>query len=476
MPRNLKPCPNTSLKCSRHHPACYKYQPVSNKTRPANYTQTIANDSHFGAIGFFMFCFARYSRFFLHGLLLIGGLQTLNAQAAPEHSLSGFATLGLVSNSNDTLVFRRDVSQDDGSYNGAIEWQTDSLIGAQWQARWNHQWHTKVQLVAKERFNSGLEETVEWAFVGYHPREGLDVRLGRLGADFFTLSDYRQVGYAYPWARPPQDFYGLLSIFHLDGADITQGFSWGETDLSIKGFYGKHDEKFPVGLRSSGHSRLNFDTGGLSFTAERGFWKWRYTYADVKVKNNATETLVSALTTAAPYWPEASKLAELSQTHGRRFSYHSLGAIYDNNHWWLRGEFSHLESDIGLVPQSERAYLSIGKQFDRITLYALGGYSKPRRDLIQVQAPEGLPSPLAEQLAQLALVTRTNLNGVRIDQSSLGAGVRWDFATKMALKLQVEEFHISAKGTNLWLRVDSSQPVQKNQHSTVTSLTWDMLF
>jgi hypothetical protein len=416
-----------------------------------------------------------FSRHSFCGLLL-SGLLAAGTQAAPEHSFSGFATLGLVSSTNDTLVFRRDVSQDDGSYGNSIEWQTDSLAGAQWQTRWSQQWDTKVQLVAKERFNKGLDETVEWAFVGYHPRERLDVRLGRLGADIFTLSDYRQVGYAYPWARPPQDFYGLLSIFHLDGADITQSFTLGDTELSIKGFYGNHDQKFPVGLRSSGHSRLNFDTGGLSLTAERGFWKLRYTYANVKVKNDATGGLVQALERAQPYWPEAATLAGLSETHERDFSYHSLGVIYDNNHWWLRGEFSHLESDVGLVPQSERAYLSLGKQFDDLTLYLLGGYSKPRRALIQVQAPQNLPSPLAEQLAQLALVTRSSLNGVRIDQSSLGAGIRWDFAPKMALKLQIEEFQIDANGTNLWLRVDSSQAVRENQHSRITSLTWDMLF
>ncbi len=427
-----------------------------------------------------MFCFAAFFRSVRSlplGLLLTSGLiAALNTQAAPEHSVSGFATLGLVSNSNDTLVFRRDVSQDDGSYDGTIEWQTDSLVGAQWQTRWNPQWDTKVQLVAKERFNAGLEESVEWAFVGYHPSEGLNLRLGRLGADVFTLSEYRQVGYAYPWARPPQDYYGLLSIFHLDGVDISKRFTWGETDLSIKGFYGNHDQKFPVGLRSSGYSRLDFDISGISLTAEQGFWKWRYTFAGVQVNNNATGTLVNALASVEPYWPDAALLGDLSKTHKRRFSYHSLGFSYDNNQWWLRGELSHLESDIGLVPQSERAYLSIGKQFDRITLYALGGYSKPRRDLIQVQAPEGLPSPLAEQLAQLAMVARTNLNGVRIDQSSLGAGVRWDFAPKMALKFQIEEFQIDANGTNLWLRVDSSQPVPKDQHSTLTSLTWDMLF
>lgn len=398
------------------------------------------------------------------------------SQAKVEHRFSGFATLGVVASSNDELVFRRDVSQDDGSYDGSPEWQTDSLIGTQWQGRWNHQWDATVQLVAKERFNSDPEEFVEWAFIGYRPVEGVDLRIGRMGADIFTLSDYRQVGYAYPWARPPHDFYGLLSIFHLDGIDLAKRFDFNGNSLTLKAFYGNHDQKFPIGLRSSGHSRLDFDAGGISLVAERTRWKLRYTYADIQIKNDATRSLVNALNTVSPYWPQAAELADMTATYDRRFSYHSLGFNYDNNDWWLQGEFSRLQSEVGLVPQSDSSYLSVGRRLDQFTLYALTGRSKPRRELITVSTPANLPSPLAEQIAQLAQVARVSLNGVRINQSSVGVGVRWDFTAKMALKLQVEEFRIDAGGTNLWLRTDSSQAIQSDQRSTVTSLNLDMLF
>lgn len=424
-----------------------------------------------------MFCFVISPRVVASTLLCTAALLVSPlSQAINEHRFSGFATLGLVTSSNDQLVFRRDVSQDDGSYDGSLEWQTDSLVGAQWHGRWSHQLDATVQLVAKERFNSGLEEAVEWAFIGYRPVDGVDLRVGRMGADIFTLSDYRQVGYAYPWARPPHDFYGLLSIFHLDGIDLAKQFEFNGNTLRLKAFYGNHDQKFPVGLRSEGHSRLDFDAGGFSLAAERAHWKLRYTYADIKINNNATRSLVNALNSVSPYWPQATELADMTATYERRFSYHALGLNYDNNDWLLQGEFSRLQSQVGVVPQSDRAYLSLGRRLNQFTVYALTGRSKPRRELIHVSAPAGLPSPLAEQVAQLAHITRVSLNGVRINQSSAGAGVRWDFAAKMALKLQVEEFRIDADGTNLWLRTDSSQAIQTDQRSTVTSLTLDMLF
>jgi hypothetical protein len=398
------------------------------------------------------------------------------ACANVEHRFSGFATLGLVSNTNEALVFRRDVSQDDGSYDGSIEWKNDSLIGAQWDGRWNHQIETSVQLVAKERFNSGIEESLEWAFVRYRPFDGVDLRLGRMGADIFMLSDYRQVGYAYPWARPPHDFYGLLSIFHIDGVDLAKRIDLNGTTLTLRGFYGNHDQKFPVGVRSEAHSRLDFNAGGLSLIAERDSWKLRYTYADIRINNNATGSLVIGLDSFAPYWPEAAALADMAATYKRHFSYHDFGISYDNNTWWVQAEYSSLNSEIGVVPQSDRAYLSIGRRFDQLSLYALTGRSTPRNRQVEVEVPTGLPDPWTAYAAQLAQITEASLNGVRINQSSVGAGVRWDFAAKMALKLQVEEFRIDADGTNLWLRADPRVPITTRQQARVTSLTWDILF
>lgn len=396
--------------------------------------------------------------------------------AAVEHRFSGFATLGLVSNANDELAFRREITQDDGAYAGALEWQTDSLLGVQWQSRWSQQFDTTLQLVAKERYDNSAENAVEWAFVRYRPVDGLDLRLGRLGTDIFMLSDYRQVGYAFPWVRPPHEFYTLLSIFHFDGVDLNKRFDWGERQLNLKLFYGNSDQKYPTGLRSAVFTRLDFDLAGLSAVFEQGYWKWRYSYANININNNATAALVNSLNAAQPLWPQAGDLAALAATEQRDFRYHELGATYDNNRWWLQAEATQLRSQTSIVPQSDHSYLSIGRRFEPFSLYLLAGLAEPRRGTIAVMAPSGYPSPIAEQLAQLAFFTQLNLNGVRIRQKSIGLGLRWDFAAKMALKFQLEEFHIGQQGTNLWLSTDSTGDLAGDQRATVTSLSLDLLF
>ncbi|WP_238582373.1 hypothetical protein [Cellvibrio sp. OA-2007] len=420
-----------------------------------------------------MFCITRYCQSIpLLALLTIAAV----AQADVEHRFSGFATLGLVTSDNPKLAFRRDISQGDGSYDDSLEWRTDSLIGGQWDSSWSSNFDTTVQLVAKDRHENNLNNSVEWAFVRYRPVDGFDLRLGRLGTDIFMLSDYRQVGYAFPWVRPPHDYYTLLSLYHFDGIDLNKRLNLRQGTLNLKVFYGNSDQKFPTGLRSSDTTRLDFDVSGASVVWEQNDWKLRYSYANVAINNNVAQPLIDALDAAVPLWPEAADWAGMTATKGRNFSYHEVGFGYDNNHWWAQAEATQLRSATAIVPQSDHAYLSIGRRFEQFSLYALGGVARPTREATIVTAPAGYPSPIAEQLTQLAAATARNLNGVRIHQKSLGLGVRWDFAAKMALKVQLEEFRIDRQGTNLWLRTQSGQAITENQKSQVTSVSLDVLF
>lgn len=394
--------------------------------------------------------------------------------AQVQHQFSGFATLGLVSNSNPNLVYRRDVIQHHGSYDGDWEWRSDSLLGLQWQGRWSPEWETSVQLVAKDRFDNQPEDALEWAFARYRPVDGLDIRFGRLGVDAFLFSDYRQVGYTYPWVRPPHETYGLLSMYHLDGADISKRVYLGETRLDLKAFYGKFEDKFPTDYQSNANIDLDFDLGGGSAVLERGHWKGRLSYVRAQINGDYVAPLIRGLEAVVPYWDEAQALAEQLKTDGEHASYLELGFNYDNNLWWLQAEWVRISSETSLIGDSDHGYASLGRRLGDFTLFVMAGFADPRDPPAAVAAPVGLPSPLAEQLQLLALTAERTLNGVLIDQRSYSLGARWDFRPRMALKLQVDEIDIAANGTNLWFSADQS--VTRDQSARVLSVTLDMLF
>lgn len=229
-------------------------------------------------------------------LLLMASNAAVAAESAITNRFSGFATIGLVTNDNPDLAFRRDVIQADGSYDGKIDWRTDSILGLQWQTQWSYQIETTAQFVLKERLDNSLGNALEWGFIRYRPLDGLDVRLGRVGTDIFMLSDYRQVGYALPWVRAPHDTYGLLSFYHFDGLDINKRFDINEGTLNIKAFYGRSDQKYPLDRDEMADYRLIFKGAGTSINWEQNAWKLRYSYASVDVENdNANRTRQSAI-------------------------------------------------------------------------------------------------------------------------------------------------------------------------------------
>lgn len=315
------------------------------------------------------------------------------ALAKVEHRFSGFATLGIALNDSSNLVFRNDVTQDDGAYKNNGSWKNDSRLGLQWQGRWSPRWETTVQLVAKDRFDNTLANSFEWAFVRYRPVDGLDLRLGRLGADAFMLSDFRQVGYTLPWVRPPQDLYGITSLYHFDGFDITKRVALGNAMLNLKSFYGNSNEKYPTGFDNGQFTRFDFDLFGASANLDWSEWKLRYTYVQVEVNSDLTKPLRDVWSQFTPLWPQADDQVTALESRGKHFRYHQFGLIYDNNDWWFQGEYVRINSDLALVANGEHAYASLGKRFGSLSIFGSTGYASPNDALLDIAVPPACPNP-----------------------------------------------------------------------------------
>ncbi len=411
----------------------------------------------------------------LLALFLSGNIALASDDSTITNHFSGFASIGLVTNDNPNLVFRRDVIQTDGPYDGRVDWRNDSILGLQWQTQWSYQLETTAQFVIKDRLENNLNNALEWGFLRYRPTDGLDIRVGRMSTDIFMLSDYRQVGYALPWVRPPIDTYGLLSFYHFDGIDVNKRFDINEGTLNIKAFYGRSDQKYPLDHNNSVDYRLIFQGAGTSINWEKDEWKLRYSYATVKVTNNNANPLIDALLAATPYWPAAASYAESFYTKSKHLNYNQIGMIYDNNMWSVQTEATQLNSEAGAISGTRHFYLSVGRRIDDVTLYAVTGYVRSLRDSLRIDAPAGYPPPLSQQLELLANATAQAFNGSRSNQHSMTLGLRWDFTSKMALKLQAERINVDRDGSALWLKVNPNHP-STNQTANVLSISMDVLF
>jgi hypothetical protein len=151
-------------------------------------------------------------------------------------SLSGFMTAGATYADRQLLTNSNAVSQD-GSIESTPGFTADSRLGVQISAKVNQDVSITGQLLAKAREdNSNVK--ADWAFVTYRVNDPLSIRAGKIKFPTFLISDYYEVGYAYPWIRPPQEVYSLNPISALNGLDMLAKFRFGDMTLLFQPYFG----------------------------------------------------------------------------------------------------------------------------------------------------------------------------------------------------------------------------------------------
>ncbi len=69
-----------------------------------------------------------------------------------------------------------------------------------------------------------------WAYASYTVTDNYTLRLGRIKGPFFMVSEYKEVGYAYPWVTPPQEVYSTNPIEAVTGLNMVYQTGVGNWD------------------------------------------------------------------------------------------------------------------------------------------------------------------------------------------------------------------------------------------------------
>lgn len=378
-----------------------------------------------------------------------------SAVDSPALRFSGFATVGAVWGGDDVLGFRRDLPQE-GVFDQDMSLGIDSLLGLQLDAKVNDRLGGAVQLVIKDRLDDSPENNVAWAFARYRFNPEWTLRVGRIGLDVYLLSEYRNLGFSYLWARPPVEFYSPVAFDSFDGADLVWSIPLADGLFRAKFYGGRVRNDFFV--QKVVELELN-PTLGLSLSWESERWQLRMTAAQNRFDKDleyfpGLDGLAEILLAAEPVWPDAPSLAEQMEVNRERINYYTVGAAYNSAPWQVQAEVGLLDSEVDVYPTLLSSYLSVGRQVGPVTFYTMLADADQRTSRLAVPAPPVIPFPpgVSEQLALLADATRSAFDGASIDQSSLSFGARWDIRYDMALKFQWDRSWVHRYGSALWER------------------------
>ncbi len=96
----------------------------------------------------------------------------------------------------------------------------------------------------KNNFNA----IIEWAYIDYELHDVASIHVGKIKQPVYLVNDYVEVGYAYPWIRPPQEVYLLNNPLNtVNGIELLLQFSVGPGTLSLQPYLGSNRDDIPNG-------------------------------------------------------------------------------------------------------------------------------------------------------------------------------------------------------------------------------------
>ena len=395
-------------------------------------------------------------------LPLVAALASLGAQAQSSQSaftFSGFATLGVVGTDTNKAhyVLPGQVRGGDKSFSGEV----DSKLGLQATGRLNTVFSGTAQLLTKQNGKGSFTPELEWAFVKAQLLPSLALRAGRMGAPFFAVSDFRDVGYANTWLRPPLDVYGQVPVSHFDGVDGLYQTNIGSATVSAQLFAGSSSAHFE-------RTKLKFkDLMGFNTTAELdGGITLRLGHAvgKITVESATLDQLVAGLR-GVPL-PTVSSVGDQLSARSKDVSFTGVGLAFDEGNWLFNSEYT-LRRTKTYIPDTTGWYTTLGYRVGKFTPYL----TLSRLKVDDNNVDNTIPLGLSPQLNGLKALVDGTVEGQRTEQKTVALGLRWDAMRNVAVKTQFDR--ISPKGAGLFTRV---QPGFGSGHVNVYSLAVDVVF
>ena len=373
-------------------------------------------------------------------VLALGATSSL-AQAA-DTRINGFASVVAgVTTDEDTSMF---------GYNDNISFKPESLFALQIASDLGDGLSATAQIMSRGSNDYAAE--FEWAYLSYEISDSTQINAGKLRIPFYRYSDFLDVGYAYPWARPPQAVYSLV-FSTFDGLSIVNNHTLGNWDSSIQVIYGSYDGSVDL-VSDEDPATLN-NMMGINWTLTYDWFTARAIYAQaetsISFENNEDpdRLLNNGIDLVGNIFPQVASDLNVDEDIG---SFIGLGFAVDYNNLLIEAEFTTVDVEDSIVAKQEQYYVSVGYRIGDFTIYAItehgedtneGDYDHSSVMPVSLDIPNyGTVYPQATYQTLIASQEET------IDTATIGT--RYNFHPSAALKLDITSTKINdADATNV---------------------------
>ena len=181
-------------------------------------------------------------------LLATAVLSVLASSSAQAIQFDGFMTAGAA------MIVDIDDADKGNIYIGGLgdrgitedlTFEKDTRFGLQISSDVSENMSVVAQLLGRGD-QGNFNAIVEWAYIDYEFHDFASVHVGKIKQPVYLVNDYVEVGYAYPWIRPPQEIYLLNNPLNtVNGIELLLQFPVGPGTLSLQPYIGSNRDDIP---------------------------------------------------------------------------------------------------------------------------------------------------------------------------------------------------------------------------------------
>ncbi len=332
-------------------------------------------------------------------------------------TFSGFGTLGAVHSDYSQADFIGSVIQPRGAgYSRSWSPTPDSDLGGQANFTLTEALTGVVQVLSRDDEGGNFKPDVEWANLKYEFTSDLAVRIGRILLPTYGDADIQNVGYALPWVRVPIEITYTDNATHSDGLEVLYRVKTGAVTQNLQAQWGITTEDLPGAAFTSTHANIEVFSDTLQ-------------YAETSIH------LVYQNYDHTGFPPARRQLV-------------CAGFTYDPGTWFVTGDSNYTHDTY--FGDSFAWYVGGGVRLGRFAPYII--YSITRAQSVG-----------ASGLSSLG------------DERSGSAGVRWDIAKNLDIKLQLQQVTIESLDDPAAF-ANLQQGVRVGDKANVLSLAVDFVF
>ncbi len=287
-------------------------------------------------------------------------------------NIHGFASVGIVKASQDT--------EHRFGFTEKMDYSADSVLALRMSYALNKKSKFVIQLIAQGK--QFFDVSADWAYLDYQWSDNFKSKFGRIRSPLYYLSESVDVGFSYPFIRPPLEVYAAGDN-SIEGFDLTYDFDLFTSASTLQFFTGDTDGEVdnPVYAdtpRYTGYLNVRRSTiddeWGLNLISHKNNLTTRLGYLTFDAKTDFTIPLGGLV---------------LFDSISQRSEYYSAAVVFDNATWYFiteMGQFNAIEKT--LAPDNEVGYVCLGYHVEKWQPYIIYGARNPTDTLSATQIPQ----------------------------------------------------------------------------------------